>query len=165
MATGRTVSKWVRFVVKDSGGTLREIPISSLSAVGLVYDEQDIEAYQDAIKGALPNHPDAPIEISGPFDTTAATTVAASGVAPTLSGSHTVLNGVNGANTPLSLGVYFGIRGYWATGDPVFGITSSATAGYLCFSYVVDTGNMTYKAKFRLFPGSTAPAWGTAAVS
>lgn len=163
--TGRTVSKWVRFVVKDSGGTLREVPINSLSVVGLAYDEQDLTAWQDAIKGALPNMPDAPIEIGGPLDSSAATTVAASGATPTLSGSHTVLAGINGLSTPLSLGVYFGVRHNWETGEPTFGITSSATAGYICTSYTVNPADMTYKATFKLYPGSTAPAWGTAVVT
>lgn len=163
--TGRTVSKWVRFVVYNSAAALREIPISSLSVVGLTYSEQDLTAYQDAVRGALPGQPDAPIEISGPFDSTAVAAVAASGAAPTLSGSHTVLATIAGANTPLSLGVYFGMRQYWTTGEPTFGIISTATSGYLCFSYVVDTGNMTYSAKFRLFPGSAAPAWATSAIT
>lgn len=163
--TGRTVSKWIRFVVKDSAGTLREIPINSISVVGITYDEQDLTAFQDAIKGTLSNMPDAPIEISGPFDTTAATTVAASGATPTLSGSHTVLNGINGLSTPLSLGAYFGVRHLWETGEPTFGITSSASAGYICTSYTVNPADMTYKATFKLFPGSTAPAWGTAVVT
>lgn len=163
--TGRTVFRWTRFVVDDSGGTLREVPITSLSAVGVVYDEVDVTAFQDAVKGALPGMPDAPIEISGPLDTTAAVAAAASGVAPALSGSHTILSAINGVQTPLSLGIYIGIRHNWETGEPTFGISSSATSGYLCTSYTVDTANMTYKATFKLFPGSALPTWGTAAVS
>lgn len=162
--TGRTVSKWVRFVVDDSAGTPREIPINSISVVGLRYDEQDVTAFQDAVKSALANQPEAPIEVSGPWDTSAAVAAAGSAAAPTLSGSHTVLNGINGGGTPLSLGVYFGVRHFWETGEPVFGISSTATTGYTCTSYTVDPSNMTYTARFAVYPGSV-PAWGTAAIT
>lgn len=163
--TGRTVSRWVRFVVDDSAGTLREVPINTLSVVGLTYAEQDVTAYQDAVKGYLPNQPDCEISISGPFDNSAAQAAAGSGATPTLSGSHIVIPPTVGLATPLTLGVYFGIRHYWETGEPVFGISSSATAGFLCFAYSVDTSTGIYTAKYKLFPGSTAPAWGTAVVT
>lgn len=161
---GRTVSKWVRFVVDDSAGTLREIPVDSINGVGLTYDEVELTAFQDAVKGVLPGHPDLTIEITGPFDTTAAAAAAGSGAAPTLSGSHTVLAPINGGNTPLSLGVYIGDRAYWATGAPTFGLSSSATSGFLCTSYIADVGAGKYTARFRVFPGSAIPAWGTAAI-
>ena len=164
MATGRTVSRWARFVVDDSSGTLREVPINSLSVVGFTYEEMDVTAFQDAVKGALSNQPDCPIEISGPFDNSVAAAAAGSGATPTLSGSHTVLAPIAGLGVPLSLGVYFGIRAVWATGDPVFGLSSSASVGYLCTSYTVDTSSMTYTAKFVVYPGST-PAWGSAAIT
>lgn len=155
--TGRTVSKWVSFNVDDSGSTLRTIPINSVSVCGLVYEEQDVTAYQDAVKSALPGMPDAPIEVSGPFDT------AVVAAAETLSGSHTVLYNLAGGTTPLTLDVKFGIRHTWETGEPQFGITASTANGYICTSYVVDPNSMTYTAKFVLYPGSAAPAWGTAA--
>jgi len=120
MATGRTKAKWIRFLVDDSSGTPREIPVNSISPVGFTYEENDVTAWQDAVKGYLAGHPDAPIDISGPFDNSAAVAVAASGLAPALSGSHTVLYNLAGAGTPLGLAVMIGIRGYWATGDPVF---------------------------------------------
>ena len=165
MTTGRTVSKFTRFVVNDSGSTLREIPVSTINGVGLTFDEKESWALQDAIKSVLSDTPDCPIDISGPFDNSAAVTVAASGLAPALSGSHTVLKDINGVMTPLSLGIYFGIRGYWATGDPTFGLTASSTSGFICTSYVVDPASATYTAKFRCFPGSSAPEWGTSAVT
>ena len=68
MATGRTPTKWIRFLVDDSAGTPREIPIISVGPVGLVYDENELTAYQDAVKGYLTEHPDAIIEVTGPFD-------------------------------------------------------------------------------------------------
>lgn len=166
--TGRTATKWIRFCVTNSADLLCEIPINKISVVGLTYEEQDMTAYQDAVKGALPGQPDAPIEISGPFSIDAAQAAAGSGLAPALSGSHTVLNSVNGStgtNTPLTIDVRFGMRQYWTTNEPQFGITGSATDGYYCTSYVVDGTSMTYTAKFVLAPGSAAPAWGTGAES
>ena len=95
---------------------------------------------------------------------------AATGAAAALSGSHTVLSALSAAQAagtavPLSFGCYFGIRHYWETGEPVFGLTSSATNGCLLFEYTVDPGNATYTAKFRMSPGSAVPAWGTAAIT
>jgi hypothetical protein len=161
--TGRTVTKWIRFGVDDSAGTAREIPIDSLSPVGFVYDETDVTAWQDAVKGYLSNHPDAVIDITGPFDTSAAVAFAASTLAPTLSGSHTVLSAIAGGNTPLALGIHFGIRQYWTAGEPVFGVVSaSTTSGYLCTKYQVEGEK--YSARFVPYPG-TVPAWGTAIIS
>lgn len=157
--TGRTIYKYTDFRVDDSGGTLRSIPINSLSACGITYDEQDMTQWQDAVKNALPTFPDAPIEISGAFDTSAAAT------AGTLSGSHTILYNLVGATTPLSLGVFIGIRHTWESGEPVFGITSTSANGYICTRYTVDIANMTYSARFVLYPGSAAPAWGTTAIT
>ena len=153
--TGRTVTKWTDFQIDDSGGTLRSIPVDSINGVGLVYDEVELTAFQDAIKGALPGHPDSVITITGPFDNSV---VAAAG---TLSGSHTVLSAIDGAATPLTLNIEVGMRHAWEAGEPTFGITSSATSGYLCFDY--QQQGEKYSAKFRMFPGSSAPAWGTAA--
>jgi hypothetical protein len=156
--TGRTTFKHLQFLVHD-GTALRAIPINRLNAVGVQYDEQDLTAFQDAVKGALPTMPDAPISVSGPFDSSAAAS------APTLSGSHTVLSGLCGGMTPRSLDIQFGVRHTWEAGEPQFGITSSATSGYICTSYVVDPSTMSYTATFKLLPGSSLPAWGTAAES
>lgn len=163
MATGRTVDKWTRFGIDDSSGAPREIPINTLSPVGLVYDEADLTAFQDAVKGYLAEHPDAPIDIGGPWGNLTAAAFAASGAAPTLSGSHTILNAISAPTftTPLGLAVMFGIRGYWTAGDPVFGIVApSATSGYVCTKYQVEGGGM-YSARFVPFAGTT-PAWGSA---
>lgn len=149
--TGRTTLKWVTFHVDDSGGTLRQIAVDSINGVGLVYDEVELTAFQDAIKGALPAHPDCTITITGPFDATAST------------GSHTVLSAIVGGATPLTLDVRVGMRHTWESGEPQFGITSDASNGFLCFDYQPDLNTGKYSAKFRMYPGSSAPAWGTAA--
>lgn len=155
--TGRTTFKFVAFILDDSGSTLRSINIDSLSVVGLKYDELDLTAWQDAVKSVLPTMPDAPIDIGGVWDTSVVAAV------PTLSGSHTVLNGVNGVMTPLTIDVQFGIRHAWEAGEPQFGITATAANGYLCTGYTFDPSSQRYSASFRLFAGSAAPAWGIAA--
>lgn len=155
--TGRTVSRWTDFIIEDSGTTLRSIPVDSINGVGLTYDEADLTAFQDAIKGALPETPDCVITITGPFDNIAAQAVG------TLSGSHTILSAIVGGVTPLSLDVQVGIRHAWEADEPQFGISQSATSGFLCRSYDVDITNTSYTATFGMFPGSSAPAWGVAA--
>ena len=165
MATGRTVSKWTRFAVDDSAGAPREIPVDTISPVGFTYDETDLTAYQDAVKGYLAGHPDAPIDITGPFSNLVVAALAASGLAPTLSGSHTVLAPISAPTftTPLGLWIAFGIQGYWTAGDPAFGIVApSATSGYVCTKYTVEGGK--YSARFVPFAGTT-PAWGTAIIT
>lgn len=158
--TGRTVSRWTRFVVDDSGGTLREIPVDSINNVGLNYPEHEFAAFQDAIKTALPMTPECAIEITGPFDSKAAAAAAASGLAPVLSGSHTILKGIVGVNTPLALGILFGMRQYYIDTEPAFGLNfTAATNGFLCTSYIVNPTDMTYTARFVVFPGSVAPSW------
>ena len=156
---GRGQSKWLDFRLDDSGGTLRSIPITTINGVGITYDEQELMAVQDQLHNALPNFANAPIDITGPFDTTVA------GVAPILSGSHTVLAPINGLSVPLSLGVFVGLRHVWEAGEPVFGLTSSATSGYVCVSYNVDPMAGTYAARFVPYPGSALPAWGVAAIT
>lgn len=165
MATGRTPDRFTRFLIDDSSGTPREIGVDSLSPVGFVYDSADLTAYQDAVKGYLAEHPDAPIDITGPWSNLAAAAAAASGAAPVLSGSHTVLQPISVPTftTPLGLAIMYGIRGYWATGDPVFGIVApSATEGYTCVKYTKEGPK--FSARFLPYPGSN-PAWGTAGLT
>jgi len=139
------------------GGTLRAVYINSISAFGITYAEQDATAWQDAIKGVLPTMPSAPVDISGPFDISAAAAL------PAISGSHTVLAPLCGALVPCTLDIQIGMRESWVATEPQFGITSTATVGYLLLDYKVDLNNGTYSAHFDLINGSTAPAWGSAA--
>ena len=164
--TGRTVGKFCKFQIADSGETIRDIPVTSINGVGLSYDETDVSAIQDAVRGYLNGQADFSLEISGPFYTTAAQAASGTTEAPALSGSHTVLNDLPNDLTPLAFGVYFGIRQYWTAGEPVFGVSDDTSGnGILCMSYNVNPADMTYTANFRLYPGSTAPSWGTAAIS
>ena len=147
--TGRTVSRWTAFLFSD-GSSMRELPVDSINGVGLTYPEVELTAFMDAIKGALPDTPDCQIDITGPFDSTA-------------NSAHAVLSVANGATTPRSLDVQIGIQHDWIATEPQFGITATATSGFICTSYIADVNTGKYSAKFRMFPGSSAPAWGTAA--
>src|SRR4030042_3254391 len=161
---GRTTTKWIRFAISDNAGAPREIPVDSIGPVGFTYDETELTAWQDAVKGYLSNHPDCAIDITGPFDTTTAVGLAASANAPALSGSHTVLAPLaapGGTTLPRGLWIAFGIRHYWtAAEDPAFGVASpGAASGYVLTKYVVEGEK--YSARFVPYPGTT-PAWGTA---
>ena len=151
--TGRTVSKYTKLRIGDTGGTLRDININTISVLGVKYDEQDTTAWNDGIKSALSNLGDAPIDFGGEFDTSVAAAVG------TLSGSHTILNAINGDNTAHPLGIYIGIRHAWEAGEPIFGVWGASPNGYSITSYTVDPTNMTYAATARLFPGSAIPTW------
>lgn len=153
----KTHSKHIDFLVHDSTGALRSIPVNSINGIGLEYEELDMTAFQDAITNSVLGHPRNQIEISGPWTTDAAAT------AGTLSGSHTILSALEGGSTPLSLDVQVGIGGAWQPGDPQFGLTADASNGYLCASYTFDPSNMTYTARFVITGGAIVPEWGTAA--
>ena len=146
--TGRTVSRWTSFLF--SNGSMRTLPVDSINGVGLTFPEVELTAFIDAVRGVLPDTPDCKIDITGPFDTTA-------------NSAHAVLSAEVGGVTPRSLDVQIGVRHAWESGEPQFGATASATSGFLCTAYNVDVNAGKYSASFRMFPGSSAPAWGTAA--
>lgn len=147
--TGRTVSKWVAFKL-GNGTSMNSLVINSINGVGLDYDEVDLTAFSDAIKGVLPGHPGLTIEIGGPLDTTAG-------------GTHSILSGDAGGVTPRSFDVQIGIRHAWEDGEPQFGISASSTSGILVTSYMVDPSGVSYTARLSMMAGSLAPAWGTTA--
>ena len=153
----KTHFKYTDFIIHDSGGTLRSIPINSINGLSLEEDALELTAWQDAIKNSVLGHPQNEIEVSGRWDTDAAAAVG------TLSGSHTILSALQGGVTPLSLDVQVGMGAAWQAGDPQFGLTATATAGYLLQTYDVDLSTMAYTAKFIITGGALAPAWGTAA--
>lgn len=162
MATGRSSPKYAKFQLEDTGGVLRDIPVMSFGEVGITYDELDVSAFQDVIKGFMAGMGTFALTISGPFDNSAAVAASGSGAAAgaSLSGSHTVLSALNGGLTPRAFGVYFGIQANWATGDPVFGGDNSV----IVTSYVVNFDTATYTAKIAHVGAGTAPAWGTTAI-
>ena len=108
--TGRTPGKYIKFQIDDVDGTVRDINVSSIGGIGLVYDEVELSALQDAVKGFLTGQPNFGLDITGVFDTLVAQAASGTTAAPALSGSHTVLEPVNGLNVPLTFGIYVGIR-------------------------------------------------------
>jgi len=146
--TGRTHAKHITVKLDNSAGTLTDITAytNSIGTVGLTFDTQDVTAFSDGSKNIVIGQPAAPLTIGGPFDTVI----------------HAQMIAINGQPTPLSLDIQIGVRHAWETGEPQFGITQSATSGYLCHSYNVDMSANTWSAQLDVF-GPTAPAWGTAA--
>lgn len=150
--TGRTNAKHITVKLDNPAGSLTDITayVSSVGTVGLTHDTTDVTAYSDGAKNVTIGQPSAQLSISGPFDTT----------------MHTQMTGYsNGLQTDgsgLSMDIQIGIRHAWESGEPQFGITGSATAGYQLVNYSVDSGGMTWSAVLDVF-GATAPAWGTAA--
>ena len=164
MATGRTSPRYAKFQIEDSGGAMRDIPVSSFGNVGLQYDELDVSAFQELVKNFVTGMANFSLQISGPFDNSAAATASASGedAGSYLSGSHTILEPLNGALTARSFGVYFGIQADWTTGDPVFGGVDSI----IVTDYQVNIDNGTYSAKIvKAATAANDPDWGTAAIA
>jgi hypothetical protein len=145
--TGRIHQKNTQFWLDNSSGTLTNLSAyaNNVGAVGLDYEVVDVTAFSDAVKNFLTGYPTADLQIQFALDTVVITHLSA-------------LN----PNTPLSLGIYYGVRHAWESGEPTFGISSSATSGYLFAGFTVS--DLTVTAKFTVF-GPTAPAWGTAAVT
>jgi len=164
MATGRTSPRFAKFQIEDSGGTMRDIPVNTFGPVGLTYDQVDVSALQELVKSYLSGQADFSLTIGGPFDNRAAATASASGedAGDHLSGSHTILEPLNGGITARSFGVYFGVQADWSTGDPVFGAVDSINV----FDYTVDPAAGTYSCTIaKSGAAENDPDWGTAAIA
>jgi hypothetical protein len=164
MTTGRTGPRFSKIQIEDSGGAMRDFPVKTIGNVGLTYEEIDVSAMQELVKGFLTGQATFSLTITGPFDNKAAATASASGEAASahLSGSHTVLQPLNGSLTARSFGVYFGIQGDWATGDPVFGAVDCVIVS----EYTVDPSTETYSCKItKAATAVNDPAWGTSAIA
>lgn len=169
LLTGRTPSKYLRFVLEDVDGVLRELPINKIGNIGLTYPEVDLTALQDALKGFLTGTPGFALTISGPQDNAPAAAISGSGVKPALSGGHDVLRRLVGSLTPRAFAIAIGQRGYWQSGDPVisiasqtFSLTALASDGCLVSGYdAIQNGEaIEYTAKIAMSSGSAAPTFG-----
>ena len=149
--TGRTNAKHIKIYLDNSGGTLTDLSAYGIEIgqVGLNHETTDVTAFSDGVRNITIGRPEAPLQWSGPFDTVLHAHMVALLAAVAA-----------GTNSPLSLDIRVGIRHAWEDGEPQFGITQSATSGYLLHSYTTD--GVTWSAQFDVF-GPTAPAWGTAA--
>lgn len=164
MATGRTSPIFSKFQIEDTGGVMRDVPVKTFGNVGLTYDEIDVSALQELVKGFLTGQANFSLTITGPFDNKAAATASASGeeAGDHLSGSHTVLEPLNGGLTAKSFGVYFGVQAHWTTGDPVFGAIDSI----IVTDYTVDPATGMYSCKItKAATAVNDPDWDTAAIT
>ena len=125
--------------------------VSSVGTVGLTYDTVDVTAFSDGVKNVAIGQPGASLQFSGPVDTVIITQLT----------GYTANGGLT-AGGGLSLDIRFGIRHAWEAGEPQFGITGSASVGYLLTGFTINSG--TWTATFEVM-GATAPAFGTAAES
>ena len=146
--TGRSIAKHLTIKLDNSAGTLTDVSayVDNVGSVGLEYATQDVTAYSDGVRNVVIGQPSAPLAISGPFDTV----------------MHAQMISLNGVATPLSLDIQVGVRHAWEAGEPQFGISMSATSGYLVHDYKVDINANRWSARLDVF-GPTAPAWGTTA--
>jgi hypothetical protein len=158
--TGRTPPQYIKVQIEDSGGTLRDIEVTSIDGVGITHDEVDLSALQDLVKGILPGQGNFGVTLSGPFSNKAAAAASGSGAAPTTSGSLTVLEPLNGGSTPRAFAVYYGIQHNWETGEPVFGADNCVVVS----GWTVGSNGM-YSCTVKHAAGGTAPDWGTSAIT
>lgn len=143
--TGRTNAKWIGVFLDNAAGTLTDLSAycKDVGTFGLAKDEQDVTAYSDGVKNVTIGRPDAPITLKFQWDTVVYTHLIALG-----------------SVTPRTLDIRVGIEHAWEAGEPCFGITSSATVGYVLKDLTATDSEIT--ATFRV-KGATAPDWATAA--
>jgi hypothetical protein len=141
---GRTNIKFVGFWLDNSGGTLTDLTayLKNPGSVGLQYEAAAVEAVGDGSKNVVVGIPAAPLSIEFVFDTVVLAHLIA-------------LN----PQTPLSLDVRYGIRQTQVTGEPQFGISMSATSGYV-ITGITANGVESITATFDVF-GATKPDFGT----
>lgn len=143
--TGRTNAKYIGFFLDNSSGTLTDLTAytKSVGTFGITKEEQDVTAYNDGVKNVTIGRADAPLSVTFQWDTVVFAHLIALEEA-----------------TPLSLDIRIGIRHAWEADEPCFGITSSATSGYLLKDMTATDTEIT--ASFVVF-GATAPGWAVAA--
>ena len=143
--TGRTSEIYLQIWIDNSGGTLTNLSsyLKSAGEYGLKGTEADVTGVADAIKNVIQGRPDAPLTFTWQIDTILI--------------AHMVAIWAQ-RNTPLSLDIRQGIRQSPAAGEPVFGITSTATSGYVLKSFTMNATEV--KTEFSVF-GPTAPDFGT----
>lgn len=143
--TGRTNAKFIQFYLDNSSGTLTDLSAytKSVGTFGLTFEEQDVTAYSDGVKNVTIGRPTADLSVTFQVDTVV--------FAHLIALSRT---------TPLSLDIRVGIQHAWEAGEPCFGITSSATSGYLLKDMTMTDTEIV--ATFSVF-GPTAPGFATAA--
>lgn len=145
---GRTNEKFTKILIYNAAASLIDLSsyCKSINGYGLKFNEQDVTGLSDAIKNITIGRPEAPITIVWQFDTVIFTQLIA------------LLNRM----TPLSLDIRIGIGHAWVTGEPVFGITSSATSGYVLRDMLCGNNSVDITTVWNVV-GGIAPAFGTTA--
>ena len=143
--TGRTNLKYVSVFVDNSSGTLTDLSayLNTAGTFGLTYPEQDVTGISNAIQNVTIGRPSAPLTLVWKFDSVVM--------------AH--FNALD-RNTPLTIDIRIGVRHAWEAGEPCFGITSSATSGYVLKDLTTDGEIIT--TTFNIF-GAVAPDFATAA--
>ena len=141
--TGRTNAKYIQFWLDNSAGQLTDLSAycKSVGTYGLTFPTQSVTAYSDFVENVTNGRPTAQLTITFVKDTAVFAHLAAL--------SRT---------TPLSLDIREGIRQSQVTGEPCFGISSSATSGYLLGSFTANDTD--YICTFDVF-GPVAPDFAT----
>ncbi len=150
--TGRTLQDFIVLKLGSAVSDMQNMKIDSLGDLGLDYEEQEMSAWCDAVKGYIVGQPDFELEFGGPIDNTATT------------GPSTLLRSWVGTNTLLSLDVQIGVRHAWEAGEQQFGVTGvvASNSGMILTSYKESAGR--YTARVRPTAGTAVvPAFGTAA--
>ena len=145
--TGRTNEQYQSFWLDNSAGTLTDLSayVKSIGSYGLKFDWQDVTGWSDAIKNGTVGRPGSELTVVFQTDTV-------------VFGHITALN----RQTPLTLDIRVGIRHAWQAGEPVFGITSSSTVGFVLKDMEFTGGGTEITCTFGVF-GPTAPDFATAA--
>lgn len=142
MATGKTNTKYVVFIF---GGQTLDCSVTGADGIGITYAEDDVTGLCNAIMEAVQGQGTVAVNLSGTFSNTATT------------GSHTVIEPLNGDTTGSTLTVQIGVRAAPTTGDQEFNVTSMGVFGY---TVSLGSGAPTWSASLRPLPGATA-AWDT----
>src|SRR5512146_362768 len=140
--TGRTIPAFTVLKLGSAASDMQDMKIDNLGDLGLDYEEVDMSAWSDAIKGALVGKPDFSLDFGGPVDNTATT------------GPSTLLRTwIAAPYTLLSFDVQIGVRHAWEANEQQFGFTGviASNQGAILTRYV-ESGGM-YRATIRMLPG------------
>lgn len=139
---GKTHSRFMTITYNSQAVTCS---INSVDGIGVSYEEVDVTTLCNAIMETIHGHGTVAINASGPFNNTATT------------GSHIVIQPLNGNATGATLTIAIGSNAAPTTGDPEFEVTNMGVFNYLAAG---GGGSVTASWAWRTLPGATA-AWGT----
>lgn len=138
-------ARWIRAKVDNASSSLTALnSVRRVQTFGLKHKTSDVTAYSDGVVNVTLGHPEAPIQMTGDFDTT----------------DHDLLIAIagkevdSGSAWTCTVQIEIGELAAPTTSDRKF------SGEYKCVSYEVNGNDLTWSALF--LPGSsTVPAWGT----